>query len=75
MSRHDGDISAAGEAILPLDELIGALGRSRLLGIDRTDALARFLSGGEGWSDARAALGGTFAKSVARPVRLMGREE
>ena len=75
MSRYEGDIRAAGDGAVELDELFVALGRLPRIAVDRHDALARFLSGGEGWRDACTALGGTFAKGVPRGPRLIESED
>ena len=65
MSRFDGDFSAACETSIELEELLAAFGSAAAAGQDRYDAMAQFLSGAEGWRDARAVLGGTFAGLVA----------
>ena len=62
MSRLDGKFTAADEAPLDAAEILAALdaqasGSTR----DRHDAIARYLSGDDGWRDASAVLGGTFA--------------
>ena len=61
MSRYDGELTAASAASVELEELLAAFGSVAAAGCDRNDAMARFLSGAEGWRDAKAALGGTFA--------------
>ena len=62
MSRLDGKFTAADEAPLDAAEILAALdaqasGSTR----DRHDAIARYLSGEDGWRDASAVLGGAFA--------------
>ena len=62
MARHERDFRTHAEAPLSLDELLALLGP----GTDgdersREDAIACYLSGGEGWRDALKMLGGTFA--------------
>ncbi len=49
------------EVAVELDELLVALGRTPRVAADRQDAMAQYLSGEEGWHDARKALRGTFA--------------
>ena len=72
MARFDGNLKAAGEAKLDVDELLSALsGRSGASRKERQEAIACFLSGSEGWRDARDRLNGTFA-SVTKPAWLTG---
>ena len=72
MARFDGNLKAAGETRLDINELLVALSASANLGREeRQDAIACFLSVSEGWRDARATLKGTFA-SVPRPSWLTG---
>ena len=57
MARHEGDFRAVAEAELDASEL-------RMLGLaeaGREAALALFLAGAEGWSEAVKTLGGAFA--------------
>ena len=66
MARFEGDIRATAEAPLTLEELLtlldsgGARDRST-----RENAIACYLSGGEGWREALKILGGTFAEGAA----------
>ena len=65
MARHERDFRNAAEAPLSLDELLALLGS----GADadertRQDAIACYLSGGDGWRDAMKMLGGTFAEEA-----------
>ena len=62
MAKYDGEIRASAEVSGELDELLAALGQPPRSGPDRHDAMAHYLSGEEGWRDARKALRGTFAK-------------
>ena len=62
MSRYDGEIRAVAEVSAELDELLAALGRRPAADPGRSDAMAHYLSGEEGWRDARKALSGTFAR-------------
>ena len=67
MARHERDFRTHAEAPLSLDELLALLGP----GTDadersREDAIACYLSGGEGWRDALKKLGGTFAEEEAK---------
>jgi hypothetical protein len=62
LARHEGDFRTEAKAPLSLDELLALLGN----GVERErqardDAIACYLSGGEGWRDAARLLGGTFA--------------
>ena len=75
MARFDGNLKAAGEAKLDVDELLSALNAASSLGREeRQDAIACFLSVSEGWKDARNSLKGTFA-SLPRPSWLTGSKE
>ena len=72
MARFDGNLKAAGEAKLDVDELLSALRAASNLGPEeRQDAIACFLSVSEGWKDARTTLKGTFA-SFPKPSWLTG---
>ena len=66
MARHEGDLRRDAEVPLSLAELLLLIGRSAE-GTDRArkDAIACYLSGGDGWKDAVKLLGGTFARSGA----------
>ena len=72
LSRFDGDISAASEASIELEELLAAFGSVAVAGSSRSDAMAQFLSGAEGWRDARKALRGAFAGTTATGPGLTG---
>ena len=66
MARHERDFRANSEAPLSLDDLLSMLGSGA--DVDersRQDAIACYLSGGEGWRDAMKMLGGTFAEGAA----------
>ena len=52
MSRYDGELTAASAASVELEELLAAFGSVAAARCDRNDAMARFLSGAEGWRDA-----------------------
>ena len=66
MARHERDFCADAEAPLSLDDLLALLG-SAAEADDRSrqDAIAYYLSGGDGWRDAMKMLGGTFAENAA----------
>ena len=62
LARHDGEFEAAGEASVDARELLAALRRPTIAGpATRSEAIASCLSGGDGWRDAAARLGGAFA--------------
>jgi hypothetical protein len=63
LARHDGEFRINAQEPLSLDELLSLLGSSAE-SADRTreDAIACYLSGGEGWREAVKLLGGTFAE-------------
>jgi hypothetical protein len=63
LARFERDFRANAEAPLTLNELIALLGDE---GDARTreDAIACYLSGGEGWREAVKKLGGAFAEEA-----------
>jgi hypothetical protein len=62
LARFDGNLEAAGEAKLDVDELLSALSAPvDGQGQERQEAIACLLSASEGWREAREALGGAFA--------------
>ena len=72
MSSFDGEIRAAAEASVELEELLTALGRPPRFAPNRHDAMAQYLSGEEGWRAARKTLRGTFAKLSPQRTGLTG---
>lgn len=75
LARHESDFKAAGEARLDLAELLGALRRPAAgKSGNRREAIARCLSGSDGWRDAAASLGGAFA-TFAKPTGLTDGKE
>ena len=72
MARHERDFRTGAEEPLSLDDLLALLGS----GADgdarsREDAIACYLSAGEGWREAMKRLGGAFAEGAAE---LKGRK-
>ncbi|WP_310468939.1 hypothetical protein [Sphingomonas sp.] len=68
MSRFDGKISAAEDAPIDAAELLAALrSQARAGRRDRTQAIARYLSGSADWRDAKLSLGGAFAEEPHGP--------
>ena len=66
MARHEKDFRSDTEATLSLDDLLALLGsRADCDERSRQDAIACYLSGGDGWRDALKMLGGTFAEEAA----------
>ncbi|HYX47731.1 MAG TPA: hypothetical protein VE820_13045 [Sphingomicrobium sp.] len=66
MARHERDFCADAEAPLSLDDLLALLGSAAEVDDrSRQDAIACYLSGGDGWRDAMKVLGGTFAEEAA----------
>ena len=67
MARHEGDFRGQVKEPLGLYELLELLGNSgECEGRSREDAIACYLSGGEGWREAVKLLGGTFAEDERR---------
>ncbi len=72
LSKYDGEIRAVAEVSWELEELLFALGQAPRGDPDRHDAMAHYLSGEEGWRDARKTLRGTFAKPPRNGTGLTG---
>ena len=65
MARHESDFRIDTEEALTFDELLGFLGSTAEgKGYSREDAIACYLSSGEGWREAVKLLGGTFAEGA-----------
>jgi len=65
LARFDGNLKAAGEAKLDIDELLSAFPKaSEAAAKGRQDAIACFLSASEGWEQAKGALKGNFADAA-----------
>jgi len=65
LARHEGDFGAAAHEPLGLNELLTLLGNAAEgEGRSREDAIACYLSGGDGWREAVKLLGGTFAEGA-----------
>ena len=64
LSRHEGGFSATAEEALSLNDLLQLLNESGEGDFRaRQDAIACYLSAGEGWRDAVKRLGGAFAQA------------
>jgi hypothetical protein len=72
VSKYDGEIRAVAEVSGQLEELLGVLRQSPRIGPEQQDAMAHYLSGEEGWRDARKQLRGAFAKSSRAGTGLTG---
>jgi hypothetical protein len=73
LSRFEGDFSAAGDVPLSTTELLDLLGaNTALTGRERQQAIACYLSAGEGWDEALKTLRGAFASDVAQGIRGNG---
>jgi hypothetical protein len=67
LARHETDFRTDAEAPLSLDELLALLGSGASADErSRQDAIACYLSGGDGWRDAVKRLGGAFAEEKLR---------
>ena len=65
MARHESDFRASAEETLSLNQLLALLGKTAEGdGRSREDAIACYLSGGDGWREAMKQLGGTFAEEA-----------
>jgi hypothetical protein len=66
LARHENDFRGSAREPLSLSELLALLGGSAEQNErSREDAIACYLSSGDGWRDAVKVLGGTFADGVA----------
>jgi hypothetical protein len=66
LARHEGDFGESAHEPLSLNELLVLLGNAaESEGQSREDAIACYLSGGDGWREAVKLLGGTFAQGEA----------
>jgi hypothetical protein len=66
LARFEGDIRATAEAPLTLEELLALLDSAGAKDPrSRENAIACYLSGGDGWREAVKILGGTFAAGTA----------
>jgi hypothetical protein len=66
LARHDGEFRADEHRPLSLPELLEILGSgAEAEGRSREEAIACYLSGGDGWREAARLLGGTFAEGAA----------
>ena len=61
MARHDGEIRAGADEPLSLNEVLALLEGDEADSQRRQDAIACYLSAGEGWREAVKKLGGAFA--------------
>jgi hypothetical protein len=65
LARHESDFGAEAQEPLSLNELLVLLGDAAEGGDrSREDAIACYLSGGEGWREAVKRLDGTFAEGA-----------
>jgi hypothetical protein len=65
LARHEGEFCPNEQEPLSLNELLAMLGdAAERAGGSRDDAIACYLSGGEGWREAVKLLGGTFAEGA-----------
>jgi hypothetical protein len=65
LARHEGNFRADAQQPLELDKLLALLGSAAEdEGRSREDAIACYLSTGEGWREAVKILGGTFAEGA-----------
>ncbi len=65
LARHERDFRTGAEEPLSLDELLALLGGADGDARSREDAIACYLSAGEGWREAMKRLGGAFAEGSA----------
>jgi hypothetical protein len=67
LARHEGDFRGDAQEPLSLNELLSLLGNpAEGDARSRENAIACYLSGGDGWREAVKVLGGTFAQDVAK---------
>jgi hypothetical protein len=79
LARYDGKLTAAGESAIDAAELLAALASQREASpVERQEAIVRYLSASDGWSDARSVLRGAFAddgQATADGAKLTGGKE
>ena len=79
MARYDGKLTAAEDAAIDAAELLAALGaRAAVSPGERQEAIIRYLSASDGWTDARSLLRGAFAEEIEAGVdraKLRGGKE
>ena len=75
MARFDGELTAAGEASLDMNELLSLLSASPMNNRDRSDAIACYLSSSEGWRAAKGLLKGNFAALAASTRLTKGKDK
>jgi hypothetical protein len=67
LARHESDLRESAQESLGLSEVLALLGdAAESEGRLREDAIACYLSGGDGWREAVKLLGGKFAREEAR---------
>jgi len=70
LSRHDGKFDPVSEVAMDASELLAALGARDGRCSERKAAIACYLSGGDGWRQAKGLLDGAFAADVVKdPAR------
>jgi len=70
LARHERDFRTGAEAPLSLDDLLALLESSaEAEGFSREDAIACYLSAGEGWREAMKRLSGAFAEGAGLKER------
>ena len=62
MARYDKNMDASAAEPLSVPQLLELLDQPAPDGSERTDAVACFLAGAEGWEQAARQLGGAFAE-------------
>jgi hypothetical protein len=65
LARHDGQLRAGADEPLSLAELLDLLSGADADSQQRHDAIACYLSAGDGWREAVKRLGGAFAEAEA----------
>ena len=66
MSRFEGELTPSADAPLSVAEVVAILsGSTAATDHQRQQAIACFLSAGDGWKDAVKSLGGAFARDAA----------
>ena len=68
MSRNDGKVGSDGAAQIDAAQILAEMDASREEHRRRQEAIARCLSGSDGWKEALAILGGAFASAETDKV-------
>jgi hypothetical protein len=73
LARHEPDIRASGEKQITLSDLLSLIGPNEDSDRERKQAIALYLSAGDGWAEVVRKLGGAFADEATLKDRKTDR--